>query len=699
MDDEKKQGQELLSSYDATDSFLFSEKDYVENGLKRGVETFMNRLFVHIDQNKTILSEADITKIFSAYKVIYQANDDFLNRLMAARMNRQHELRDVLGQVLDKFIPYLKVYLDYTLKKQGAIGHMEKLTKSSKKFAEFLKINEACVNRSLKSFLEEPIARLPQYLQLIGNIYVAWDREDSTDRNPGKKELFGAIVNIKKVTDEIAEKIKNKKARRLVAHLQRRIFNNKIMLIASHRYVVTHGMLKMVNKRSLSEQHFVLCNDVLLVVKPMKHPSAKALNQVFPLIGMKIIEQPEIPKKLQKKVTYTFGIQALLTSEIKQLAVVCADHQERENWIEIIRDTVDEEEHSLHPCNPIDLEKRLRQQQCSQQGIANTLTVTDPARVKEIHEWKKWKAAGSQTQRRRLTNLRTPPRKEFDPSNSYGGNNLPSPPNSGYGGGSHEYPQQPQSKPPGPPSFNSSMKVKSYNALPKPPSSSPPAHAYQGGGPPSLSSINSGGPPSSANKRPPAHQARQFHSFGVSASVSSVSTGPPAVPSGMPPRPNFPPPSAAQAKQTMSSMSGSSSRSSIRGGPPSFGGAPSPPGNRRPPGFPGHKKSSMSYGSSGGGPPPPPPNVGGGGGGPRGGPPRPGPPSIGGGGGGPKRAGFLAGIANFDRTKSLKQISEDDIGKPSGNQDVDNLLVDTLANYRQFVMDDDDDDDSDGDWD
>ena len=145
-------------------------------------------------------------------------------------------------------------------------------------------------------------------------------------------------------------------------------------------------------------------------------------------------------------------------------------------------------------------------------------------------------------------------------TSSYGGTLLPSPPNSGYDGGSHEYRQQLQSKPPGSPSFNSSMKVKSYSALAKTQSSSPPAHAYQGGGPLSLSSINSGGPPSS-NKRPPAHQARQFYSFGVSATVS---TGP-AVPSRMPPRPNFPP-SAAQAKTTMSSMSGSSSKSSIKGG-------------------------------------------------------------------------------------------------------------------------------------
>ena len=81
------------------------------------------------------------------------------------------------------------------------------------------------------------------------------------------------------MTDDIAAKIQNKKVRRLVAHLQQRISNGKIMLIASHRYVVTHGM-PMVNKRSLSQQHLVLCNDVLLVVGPMKHPSAKALNQV-----------------------------------------------------------------------------------------------------------------------------------------------------------------------------------------------------------------------------------------------------------------------------------------------------------------------------------------------------------------------------------------------------------------------------------
>ena len=98
--------------------------------------------------------------------------------------------------------------------------------------------------------------------------YIAWVDSIASDRNPGKQdvELFGAIVNVKKVTNDIAPK-----------------------------------------------------------VKPMKHPSAKALNQVLPLIDIKITEQPEIPAKIQKKVTDTFSTQALLTNESNnyaELAVV-----------------------------------------------------------------------------------------------------------------------------------------------------------------------------------------------------------------------------------------------------------------------------------------------------------------------------------------------------------------------------------------
>jgi len=57
---------------------------------------------------------------------------------------------------------------------------------------------------------------------------------------------------LKKVTDEIAIKCRDKKARTLVGKLQSQIFHNKIALIASHRFVVYHGKLKTIGKKKFS---------------------------------------------------------------------------------------------------------------------------------------------------------------------------------------------------------------------------------------------------------------------------------------------------------------------------------------------------------------------------------------------------------------------------------------------------------------
>ena len=39
---------------------------------------------------------------------------------------------------------------------------------------------EMCAGRNLKRFLEEPAARLPQYLQNLAGIYVAFENEAGT---------------------------------------------------------------------------------------------------------------------------------------------------------------------------------------------------------------------------------------------------------------------------------------------------------------------------------------------------------------------------------------------------------------------------------------------------------------------------------------------------------------------------------------
>ncbi len=99
------------------------------------------------------------------------------------------------------------------------------LKKNNKKFREFLKINEMCVKRKFKSILEEPVSRLPQYLQQIAEVYHEAERELGKE-HPSTEALFAATKKIQEVTTEIAKKSKDEKARRLLGSLQKKVFNN-----------------------------------------------------------------------------------------------------------------------------------------------------------------------------------------------------------------------------------------------------------------------------------------------------------------------------------------------------------------------------------------------------------------------------------------------------------------------------------------
>ena len=179
--------------------------------------------------------------------------------------------------------------------------------------------------------------------------------------------------------------MKNKKARRLLGILQKKLFNNKIALISSHRLVVHYGALHILNNNDLELCHFILCNDIFVIAKSKAKANANALYHVLPLIGLKIDRDPEVPKNFKNKDNWRcFGIKGIIASAVKKLIVFAEVDEDRYDWINIIEDTVDEEEHSLHPCNPVDLEKRLRKEKCSPAGTAQTMKVTDPAVLKKV---------------------------------------------------------------------------------------------------------------------------------------------------------------------------------------------------------------------------------------------------------------------------------------------------------------------------
>jgi len=250
---------------------------------------------------------------------------------------------------------------------------------------------------------------------------------------------------------------------------------------------------------------FILCNDILVVSTLASSFKTGQLIAVYPLIGLRIAREPKLSdtllnndKNKDQELKYRFALvpqnknfSPSDTNCIGSIIIICSDHKQLEKWIETIEDTVDEEEHNLKPCNPVDLEKRLRKQKTSKEGEAETITITDPEKIKEIEAWKEAKASGqplrkirsqkslslrnqnssthgSDEEKQSNSNSATPkPAKPARPSRSMSGSpNIKPPPR----------PSGPPSRPP--PrraTLNSHRRQQSGTGLPsKPPSKPPP---------------------------------------------------------------------------------------------------------------------------------------------------------------------------------------------------------------------------------
>jgi len=264
--------------------------------------------------------------------------------------------------------------------------------KSNKKFAQFLKINEMCVKRKLKSFLEEPAVRIMQYLQLLTIIYARYKTE--SDRQSEKQMLLiQSIMDIKKVTDEIAIKCRDNKSRQMVGKLQMDLFGNKIQLLAAHRFCIRYSSMKLLlntnKEKKLKSYQFVLCNDIFLIATSSNKFKSGQLVAVHPLIGLRVSKNVTVhDPKLVETVNSEQHKFCLLPSNI----IIFGENADKmEEWIKLIEDAVDEQEHSLKICNVVDLEKRLRKQKTSKEGESETINITNKEKIKQIELWRKKK--------------------------------------------------------------------------------------------------------------------------------------------------------------------------------------------------------------------------------------------------------------------------------------------------------------------
>lgn len=316
----------------ALDAFLKSEEFYVERGLRVVCETFEQRLIVHNKlQIETVLDPQDIGEIFLNISPIYDFNRKLYGELMKARLVGIDELMTRLGKIMSQHIPFFKLYTTYIKAQKKAQAAFE-TARLKKKFQQFLQINEECCGHQLAEMLTVPVMRLPQYLRFLGAIH-----SKMHDSDKAAMELGDALTQLLAMTDEIAETLRDEKARRMVVTLQQQWFKNNCELVSQARFFIKQGDMKIIFPKSLFKARwkryvFILFNDMLLW-STKKGMFAASIVDMHRLHGMTVTDEPNGPDYGS---AFKIRISGIQDSPNVELLLSCKSDAEKQKWMQVL---------------------------------------------------------------------------------------------------------------------------------------------------------------------------------------------------------------------------------------------------------------------------------------------------------------------------------------------------------------------------
>jgi len=285
----------------ALDKLILSEGFYVQQGLRTMSEQYNGRLnaLSKLPKGKEVLTAIEVPQLMLNITPLYEFHTQMYDALIRLRLGGGADVLEGLGRCISLFIPFFKLYTDYTKNYRKATEFLKDLIQKNANFVEFLKVNETCSGGfKLITLLRLPISRLPQYLAYFATVL---DRLPDSN-SPGARELRIATTAIQDVTDRIAKSQQNEIARKQVVEIQEIVFPGRVMLVDPTRFVVKKGSLKRVFEAKKKEKAkdpkvylFVLFNDCLLYGSPRKSKLPKA---VMRLEGMTIKDIPDREQKM-----------------------------------------------------------------------------------------------------------------------------------------------------------------------------------------------------------------------------------------------------------------------------------------------------------------------------------------------------------------------------------------------------------------
>ncbi|KIK78082.1 hypothetical protein PAXRUDRAFT_17082 [Paxillus rubicundulus Ve08.2h10] len=285
---------------------ISTEADYVRD-LQLIVGLFYSRLMETLDEQST-------ASIFSNIEDILLTNTAFLSTLE----ERQRDCRlyvDHIGDLLERHMPNMKVYLNYCVKQANAGNVLRSMRESNHELAaqlQSLREHPSVRNLDLSSYLLVPMQRLTRYPLLIRQILQYTDPPPPSVPSPKlalatslttpparfspppptstrvspvppqltlsfssdiaeRQAIASALQTVEKIADEVNEAIREQEGRERLREISRELWigQGRLDLTAPTRHLGARKLLKegtLSKAKSGRRLRAVLCSDILVLM-------------------------------------------------------------------------------------------------------------------------------------------------------------------------------------------------------------------------------------------------------------------------------------------------------------------------------------------------------------------------------------------------------------------------------------------------
>jgi len=314
---------------------LRTEQTYVDS-LKAIVEHFSAPLKQMAgDQITTILTHAEIEKVFNNIPVLCTFNSYFLQNLQA-RMEAFDPQTTEMGNVFLQFAPFFRMYSQYATNFEGVPKLISNMQEKNAKFAQFCqqKQNLASCQIGLLSLLVMPIQRIPRYQLLLEQLL-----KNTAPQHKDFENLKTSLDLVSKVAVKINQDIERQQNSQSIREYQA-LFAEEVNFIVPHRRLIRHGPLVKTSYKGDQEFEVFVFNDMIgYATCRGRYFQQHQLVRTFDIAEFHTIESvgdsDEIPSTSSdsqdsaKKELSCF----IITGKKESLVFGCFNHLEAEAWI------------------------------------------------------------------------------------------------------------------------------------------------------------------------------------------------------------------------------------------------------------------------------------------------------------------------------------------------------------------------------